>query len=156
MLNFTCLASFSIKKCNLRSNEYENEKTSRIITNAFLINDVFGFRCDSGCRRDRDCACIYGFEWTKDSMAVYVDGKLNCKWLLTPENLASYGLDPDATGFDTTMNIILGNNLYNRNSILKLDDVIEDNPDSLPSEFDIDYIRLYQKNDGLSELYLNG
>ena len=99
---------------------------------------------------------IYGFEWTKDSMAVYVDGKLNCKWLLTPENLASYGLDPDATGFDTTMNIILGNNLYNRNSILKLDDVIEDNPDSLPSEFDIDYIRLYQKNDGLSELYLNG
>ena len=54
------------------------------------------------------------------------------------------------------MNIILGNNLYNRNSILKLDDVIEDNPDSLPSEFDIDYIRLYQKNDGLSELYLNG
>lgn len=98
---------------------------------------------------------IYGFEWTKDRMAVYIDGKLSCEWLITPESLASYGLDPDTSGFDTAMNIILGNNLYNKNSVLKVDDVIEDNPQSLPSELDIDYIRLYQKNDGLSELHLN-
>ena len=98
---------------------------------------------------------IYGFEWTKERMAVYIDGKLSCEWLITPESLASYGLNPDTSGFDTAMNIILGNNLDNKNSVLKVDDVIEDNPQSLPSELDIDYIRLYQKNDGLSELHLN-
>lgn len=98
---------------------------------------------------------IYGFEWTENRMAVYIDGKLSCEWLITPESLASYGLDPDASGFDTTMNIILGNNLYSENSTLKVDDVIEDNPESLPSRLDIDYIRLYQKNDGISKLYVN-
>ena len=98
---------------------------------------------------------IYGFEWTENRMAVYIDGKLSCEWLITPESLASYGLDPDTSGFDTTMNIILGNNLYSENSTLKVDDVIEDNPESLPSRLDIDYIRLYQKNDGISKLYIN-
>lgn len=97
----------------------------------------------------------YGFEWTKDKMAVYVDGVKSCEWLLDSASLESYGLDPDTSGFDTTMNVIFGNNVITKyTTILSNPTCVEDYLENLPAEFDIDYIRLYQKNDGLSRLYI--
>ncbi len=97
----------------------------------------------------------YGFEWSEDRMAIYVDRELQCEWFLDAESLATYGLDPDTTGFDTTLNVIFGNNLITSETEgFSISQMIEDNEGNLPIEFDIDWIRLYQKNDGLSELYI--
>ncbi len=97
----------------------------------------------------------YGFEWSEDRMAIYVDRELQCEWFLDAESLAAYGLDPDTTGFDTTLNVIFGNNLITSETEgFSLSQMIEGNEGNLPVEFDIDWIRLYQKNDGLSKLYI--
>jgi beta-glucanase (GH16 family) len=97
----------------------------------------------------------YGFEWSEDRMAIYVDRELQCEWFLDAESLAAYGLDPDTTGFDTTLNVIFGNNLITpKTEGFSLSQKIEGNEENLSIEFDIDWIRLYQKNDGLSELYI--
>ncbi len=97
----------------------------------------------------------YGFEWSEDRMAIYVDRELQCEWFLNAESLATYGLDPDTTGFDTTLNVIFGNNLITSETEgFSLSQMIEGNEGNLPAEFDIDWIRLYQKNDGLSKLYI--
>ncbi len=97
---------------------------------------------------------LYGFEWTPDKMAVYIDGELNCEWDLNEYALASYGLAPDKSGFDTTMNVLFNNHLFTASSDYKTsdDNIIENYRDNLPSEYNIDYVRLYQKNDGLSKL----
>ncbi len=98
----------------------------------------------------------YGFEWTPDKMAIYVDGVKNCEWKLDSASLRSYGLDGDASGFDTTLNVLFGNNLITKyTEDLENPTCIEDYADTnLPAEFDVDYIRLYQKNDGLSRVYI--
>ena len=97
----------------------------------------------------------YGFEWSEDRMAIYVDRQLHCEWFLDAESLAAYGLDPDTTGFDTTLSVIFGNNLITSETEgFSASQMIEGNEGNLPTEFDIDWIRLYQKNDGLSELYI--
>ena len=97
----------------------------------------------------------HGFEWSEDRMAIYVDRQLHCEWLLDAESLAAYGLNSDTTGFDTTLSVIFGNNLITSETEgFSASQMIEGNEGNLPTEFDIDWIRLYQKNDGLSELYI--
>ena len=97
----------------------------------------------------------YGFEWSENRMAIYIDRELHCEWFLDAESLAAYGLDPDTTGFDTTLSVIFGNNLITSETEgFSISQMIEGNEGNLPTEFDIDWIRLYQKNDGLSELYI--
>ena len=98
----------------------------------------------------------YGFEWTPTKMAIYVDGELQCEWLLDEESLESYGLKADTTGFDTTLNILINNHLFTSSSSYKTDknNIIEKYESNLPAEYDIEYVRLYQKNDGLSKLII--
>lgn len=98
----------------------------------------------------------YGFEWEPDRMAVYVDGVLQCEWKLNALSLWSYGLMPYTSGFDTTMNILFNNHLFTESSSYIPSDgnTIENYADNLPAEYDIDYVRLYQKNDGNSRLIL--
>jgi hypothetical protein len=97
----------------------------------------------------------YGFEWTEEKMSIYVDGTLVCTWNLDAESLKAYGLRPDATGFDTTLSVIFGNNLITSETDgFDASQMVESNEKSLPTEYDIDWIRLYQKNDGLSKLYI--
>ncbi len=98
----------------------------------------------------------YAFEWEPDRMAIYVDGELQCEWSINRWSLYFYGLKANTSGFDTTMNILFNNHLFTNSSTYKTSDenVIENYGDNLPAEYDIDYVRLYQKNDGVSKLIL--
>ena len=62
----------------------------------------------------------------------------------------------NATGFNTTMNILFNNHLFTESSSYSPSEsnIIENYEGNLPAEFDIDYVRLYQKNDGKSVLIL--
>ena len=98
---------------------------------------------------------VYGFEWEPDRMAIYIDGELNCEWQINEYALSSYGLQPDVSGFETTMNVLFNNHLCTNSADYKdlSSTVIEDyEEENLPTEFNIDYVRLYQKNDGVSIL----
>jgi len=99
---------------------------------------------------------LYAFEWEPDRMAIYVDGNLQCEWSINRWSLFSYGLKPNTSGFDTTMNILFNNHLFTSSSsyLTSESNIIENYEDNLPAEFDIDYVRLYQKNDGLSKLII--
>lgn len=100
---------------------------------------------------------IYGFEWEEDRMAVYVDGVKQCEWKLDVWSLwLNYGMKPNNSGFNTTMNILFNNHLFTESSsyIPSEGNTIENYESNLPAEFDIDYVRLYQKNDGKSVLIL--
>ncbi len=98
----------------------------------------------------------YGFEWEPDRMAIYIDGELQCEWQINEYALATYGLQPDISGFDTTMNVLFNNHLFTASSgyIPSNGNIIDNYEDNLPAEFDIEYVRLYQKNDGLSKLVI--
>lgn len=99
----------------------------------------------------------YGFEWEPDRMAIYVDGVKQCEWELDALTLwLRYGMKANTSGFNTTMNILFNNHLFTENSTYKPSDenIIENHEGNLPAEFDIDYVRLYQKNDGKSVLIL--
>lgn len=100
---------------------------------------------------------IYGFEWEPDRMAVYVDGVKQCEWKIDALSLWwNYGMKANATGFNTTMNILFNNHLFTESSSYSPSEsnIIENYEGNLPAEFDIDYVRLYQKNDGKSVLIL--
>lgn len=98
----------------------------------------------------------YGFEWEPDRMAIYIDGELQCEWQINEYALASYGLQPDISGFETTMNVLFNNHLFTASSeyIPSPGNIIENHEDNLPAEFYIEYVRLYQKNDGVSKLII--
>lgn len=98
---------------------------------------------------------IYGFEWTPEKMSVSVDGVVFCTWNLDVASLQSYGLLGDVSGFDTTLNILFNNHLFTASSEYIEGELIEDSESNLPAEYVIDYVRLYQKNDGLSKIYFN-
>ena len=89
-------------------------------------------------------------------MAVYVDGVLQVEWKLDIISLWRYGLKANNSGFDTTMNILFNNHLFTESSTYKPSQsgTIESHEGNLPAEYDIDYVRLYQKNDGLSKLII--
>lgn len=96
----------------------------------------------------------YGVEWTPEKITIYIDGKKQCEWKLDKYSLLSYGLKPEVSGFDTTMNILFNNHLFTKNSEYKpsSSNIVENYENNLPSVYQIDYVRLYQKNDGVSKL----
>ena len=96
----------------------------------------------------------YGLEWEPERIAIYVDGVKQCEWKINKFALLSYGLKPEVSGFDTTMNILFNNHIFTKSTEYKTsdDNIIENYESNLPSEYAIDYVRLYQKNDGVSKL----
>lgn len=92
----------------------------------------------------------YGFEWTKTKMTMYVDGKAYYTYDLTKNfDEGSSGM----AGFDTQLHLIFNNHLFTQSSSYKPYDGCEVNPGDLPAEYVIDWVRLYQKDDGVSKLY---
>ena len=93
---------------------------------------------------------IYGFEWTKTKMVMYIDDKPYYTYDLTKnfDNGAS-GMG----GYDTQLYLIFNNHLFTASSSYKPYSGCEVNAKDLPAEYAIDWVRLYQKNDGISKLY---
>ncbi len=98
---------------------------------------------------------IFGFHWTEDKMAMYVDGKMYAYYDLNDENsIDSYS---DNSGFkNNPMHMVFNNWLLLKGcfgeSASGNNAVYED----FPIEYDIDYVRLYQTNgDNLYNIGLN-
>lgn len=93
---------------------------------------------------------IYGFEWTQTKMTMYVDGEAYYTYDLTKnfDNGAS-----GMAGYDTQLYLIFNNHLFTQSSSYKPYSGCEINAKDLPAEYVIDWVRLYQKNDGVSKLY---
>lgn len=94
---------------------------------------------------------IYGFEWTKKEIKMYIDGKCYYTYDLT-KNFD--GGKSGMSGFDQPIYLIFNNHLFTGSSDWKPYSGCEINSDNLPAEYVIDYVRLYQKNDGVCELNL--
>ena len=95
---------------------------------------------------------LYGFEWTPTKMSMYVDGNEYMVFDITK----SYDLCSDMTQYHTP--------LYNMfNCHVFIDDPensfvpnkITDNLEVLPTEYCIDWYRVYQKKDGKSKIYID-
>ena len=94
----------------------------------------------------------YGFLWTVDAMIFYVDGAEMVSY--TKSELAELGYTGD---FDDTVNILFNNHLFTASTPNKIggeNNIIENYEQNLPSEFQIDYVRLYQKADDASVLVI--
>lgn len=86
---------------------------------------------------------IYGFLWTADEMKFFIDGE--CFAAYTKDTLARMGYKGD---FDDTVNILFDNQLITTNSPVANEEktnTIENNEGSLPAEYSVEYVRLYQK-----------
>lgn len=93
---------------------------------------------------------IYGFEWTPEKMIMYVDDKPYYTYDLSNNfDKGNSGMG----GFDTQLYLIFNNHLFTDSSDYKPYEGCEINPTDLPTEYVIDWVRLYQKNDGKSKLY---
>lgn len=91
---------------------------------------------------------IYGWEWTPKDMKIYVDKELIMTYDITKSyddynNMAGYH-DPEFVMFNNHITTTDSSNQYG---------VIDEHLEKLPSEYFIDYLRLYQKKDGKSKLY---
>lgn len=85
----------------------------------------------------------YGFLWTADEMKFYIDGE--CFATHTMAALKEMGYKGD---FDDTVNILFDNQLITTNSPVANEEktnTIENNEGSLPAEYSVEYVRLYQK-----------
>ncbi|MBO5358095.1 MAG: glycoside hydrolase family 16 protein [Clostridia bacterium] len=92
----------------------------------------------------------YGFEWTKTKMTMYIDDKAYYTYDLTKNfDKGESGMG----GFDTPIYLIFNNHLFTQSSSYKPYDGCEVRAADLPAEYVIDWVRLYQKNDGVSQLY---
>lgn len=92
---------------------------------------------------------VYGFEWTQEEMSFYVDGtKYNTFDL-------AYNFDNKDTmdGFQCPLYLVINNYIYTPKNQYSTENTIVD-PANLPMVYDIDWIKVYQKEDGKSKLYL--
>ena len=101
---------------------------------------------------------IYGFEWTPEKMTMYVDDKPYFTYDHSINFDEGYAANKnkgasDMSGFDTQLYLIFNNHLFTSSSSYLPYDGCEIYPTDLPTEYVIDYVRLYQKNDGISQLY---
>lgn len=93
----------------------------------------------------------YGFEWTPTKMIMYVDDKPYYEYDLTRNfDNGESGMG----GFDTPIYLIFNNHLFTQSSTYKPYEGSEIKVGELPAEYVIDWVRLYQKDDGKSKLYL--
>lgn len=93
----------------------------------------------------------YGFEWTPTEITMYVDGEAYYTYDLTVNfDNGESGMG----GFASPIALIFNNHLFTPSSSYLPYDGAEVHAPVLPAEYAIDYVRLYQKNDGVSKLYL--
>ena len=90
----------------------------------------------------------YGYEWTPTEMSMYVDGVKYETYDITDPSIIKNNPDNDMRGFHDPQFIIFNNHLFTDQANYQPggdENLIENNKDSLPSEYSIEYFRLYQK-----------
>ena len=92
----------------------------------------------------------YGYEWTPSEIVMYVDGDK----VMTYDITKSFDKNDDMRGFHDPMFLMFNNHVTSYDASFDVG-MIDENIDKLPSEFCIDYFRLYQKNDGKSKIFLD-
>ena len=88
----------------------------------------------------------YGYEWTPTEISMYVDGKKYQTYNITNPKILSGNPDNDMSGFHDPQYIIFNNHLFTDKASFK-PNLIEGNEKVLPSQYSIEYFRLYQKKD---------
>ncbi len=91
----------------------------------------------------------YGYEWTEKEASMYVDGNK----YMTYDIASSYDKCSDNSGFHDPLFLMFNFHIFSPD-FSSIVSPIEGNYDSLPSEYDIDYFRLYQKP-GKGKLYVD-
>lgn len=93
----------------------------------------------------------YGCEWTPNEISMYVDGKKFFTFDTTKD------FDKEGAGMEgfreNQLFLIFNNHIFTENAEMNEDGSKTVDLNTLPIEYDIDWIRLYQKNDGLSNRY---
>ena len=94
---------------------------------------------------------VYGFLWTKEKMKFYLDGEVVAIY-----DMATLDRSQWKSNFDDTVNILFNNHLFTTSSEYKPSEsnIIENFEGNLPSEFVVDYVRLYQNQDAGNALVL--
>ncbi len=92
---------------------------------------------------------LYGFEWTKTEVAMYVDGEKYA----TYDTTKSWDKYNDNSRFHDPIYLMFNNHLMADDSSLR-ETVISRDKTRLPGEYYIDWIRLYQKP-GVGKLYID-
>lgn len=82
----------------------------------------------------------YGWEWTPKVMSMYVDGKITMTYDITK----SFDDSKEMIGFHDPEFVMFNNHVTTTDQSYTVG-LIEDNLEMLPSEYFIDYFRLYQK-----------
>lgn len=83
----------------------------------------------------------YGFEWTPQEMAMYVDGDKYCVYDLSVD----FDKGGSMQGFHDPLYIIFNNHIFTENSRWKPKGSLVDERSRFPMQYWIDWIRLYQK-----------
>ena len=91
----------------------------------------------------------YGFEWTPKELSMYVDGQKYMTYDITK----SFDKCPDNSGFHDPLYLMFNFHIFSPDNSYIVTP-IENYYDSLPAEYCIDYIRLYQKP-GQGKLYID-
>ena len=80
---------------------------------------------------------VYGFEWTKDYLKVYIDGVLHPDGNITKELVTDNGTDPDRWVTDSSYKIWFDSETFPWLGIPEEAD--------LPADYEIEYLRVWQK-----------
>ncbi|MEE0928897.1 MAG: glycoside hydrolase family 16 protein [Acutalibacteraceae bacterium] len=85
---------------------------------------------------------LYGFEWTPTEMSMYVDGYL----YETIDIVNSYDKYDNMDGFQDPLFLIFNNHLFTPESTYKPNLITGYEKEHLPSDYEIDWLRIYQNN----------
>ena len=90
----------------------------------------------------------YGYEWTPTELRFYVDGEKYC----TMDIVNTWDLEKNMSMFQDPQYLQFNSHVFTEDSTFA-PNLIYDKMDMLPSEYIIDYFRLYQKKDGKSKIW---
>lgn len=102
-------------------------------------NETTHWTCDNPATINQEYH-TYGWEWTPKVMSMYVDGEVSMTYDITK----SFDDSKEMIGFHDPEFVMFNNHVTTDDQSYTVG-LIEDNLDMLPSEYFIDYFRLYQK-----------